>query len=233
VSYNHRHNEANGEDNRDGHGHNLSNNCGEEGATENAAILLRRRRSKRALLATLLLSRGTPMLLAGDEIGNTQNGNNNSYCQDNEISWIDWRAPDTKLMEYVSSLIRLRSVYGVVPSSVWPRQTPAASTGYDLGWCDPAGAIMTADQWNSTSEHAFYALFNPGTGMHGPRVMMLFNGDHASTAFRLPAGHWIRVLDTDLEDSFATVACSGSYTLAGQAFATLFSPGPQDATPSH
>ncbi len=229
VSYNQRHNEANGEDNRDGHGYNLSNNFGEEGQTENAAILLRRRRAKRALLATLLLSRGTPMLLAGDEVGNSQGGNNNSYCQDNEISWIDWRHPDLKLMDYVASLIRLRSVYGVVPSSVWPRQTIASGPGYELVWCDPSGAIMTADQWNSSTDHAFYALFNPGTGTHGPRVMMLFNGDLASTAFRLPAGHWIRILDTDLEDAFSTAPCSGSYMLAGTAFATLFSPGTQEA----
>jgi len=224
VSYNSRHNEANGEENRDGHSYNLSNNCGEEGPTTNQAILLLRRKLKRALLATLLLSRGTPMLLAGDEIGNSQKGNNNAYCQDNEISWIDWRHADTNLAKFVASLISLRKVYSAAPSSLWPRQLHVAGSGYELAWCDPSGAIMTPDAWNSTTEHAFYALFTPGIGGGVPRVVMLFNGGEDTVECRLPPGRWVRVFDTELEDSFTTLIRSGSYTVSGGSFVTLFSP---------
>lgn len=100
------------------HSHNLSINCGQEGTTENPAVLLERKRLKRALLATLLLARGTPMLLAGDEIGRSQDGNNNAYCQDNEISWVDWSKPDAELTEFVANLIRLRGIHGALPNFV-------------------------------------------------------------------------------------------------------------------
>ena len=111
VSYNEKHNEANGEENRDGHNENLSWNCGAEGETDDMQLLALRERQKRNFLATLLLSQGVPMLLAGDEIGRTQKGNNNAYCQDNEISWIDWKLdrPRRELLEFTSHLIRLRA----------------------------------------------------------------------------------------------------------------------------
>ena len=116
VSYDHKHNEANGEDNRDGSDDNRSWNCGAEGPTDDPGILALRARQKRNFLATLLLSQGVPMLLAGDEMGRTQRGNNNAYCQDNEISWVDWAVrneDDQELLDYVRALIRLRAEHPV------------------------------------------------------------------------------------------------------------------------
>src|SRR5207342_951989 len=114
VSYNEKHNEANGEGNADGDNHNRSWNCGAEGPTDDAAVLELRARQTRNFLATLLLSQGIPMVLAGDELGRTQGGNNNAYCQDNAVSWIDWEQADTELAEFVSGLIGLRRDHPVL-----------------------------------------------------------------------------------------------------------------------
>jgi glycogen operon protein len=108
VSYNDKHNEANLENNQDGHNHNLSWNCGVEGPTDNPEIVALRERQKRNFLAMLLLSQGVPMILAGDEIGRTQQGNNNAYCQDNEISWFDWNSIDEPLLDFTRRLIAFR-----------------------------------------------------------------------------------------------------------------------------
>ena len=108
VSYNQRHNEANGEHNRDGHGHNLSHNQGAEGPSDDPAVQQRRQAIRRALLATTLLALGTPLLLAGDELGHSQQGNNNAYCQDNPTTWIDWANADQGLADYVAQLVALR-----------------------------------------------------------------------------------------------------------------------------
>ena len=124
VSYNEKHNEANGEENRDGHNENLSWNCGAEGDTDDAEVITLRERQKRNFLATLLLSQGVPMLLAGDEIGHTQRGNNNAYCQDNEISWIDWKLdrPRRELLEFTRHLIRLvAGASGIAPPAFFSR----------------------------------------------------------------------------------------------------------------
>ena len=130
VAYNDKHNEANGEDNRDGHDDNRSWNCGVEGPTDDPAILDLRDRMRRSLLATLLLSQGTPMLLMGDEVGRTQSGNNNAYCQDNEIAWLDWNDVDDRdraFMEFVRGVIRLRKRYRILRSQRVPAR-PARST---------------------------------------------------------------------------------------------------------
>ena len=137
VSYNDKHNEANGEDNRDGHDHNLSWNCGVEGPTDDPTIRALRARQQRNLLATLLLSQGVPMLLAGDEIGRTQGGNNNAYCQDNEISWIDWsaRRDRARRCSLHAALIALRAAHPVfraarlLPGPAAARQQVATSSG--------------------------------------------------------------------------------------------------------
>ncbi len=113
VSYNGKHNEANGEDNRDGTDDNRSWNCGTEGPTDDPAVLALRARQSRAMLTTLLLSFGIPMLLGGDEMGRTQQGNNNAYCQDNEITWFDWSQPDTSLRDFTRKLIALREAHPV------------------------------------------------------------------------------------------------------------------------
>lgn len=224
VSYNERHNEANGEENRDGHSHNLSDNCGHEGPANNPIILQERRRLKRALLASLLLSRGTPMLTAGDEMGRSQGGNNNAYCQDNEISWVDWSAIDTDLIDFVSRLNHLRGVHGAMPNSMWGSRLDVAGPGYDLIWYGRDGNILTADDWNATNEHAFYALFCPATGVRGPRMLLLLNGNREACEFRLPTGDWQRVFDTDDDQPFQPGAYTGHYLLARRAVAALFSP---------
>jgi len=228
VSYNDRHNHANREDNRDGHGHNLSFNCGEEGETENPAVLVLRKRLKRAMLATLLLSRGTPMLLAGDEMGRTQQGNNNAYCQDNEISWTDWSERDPELEEFVAALIRLRGVHGAMPNSMWARRTDLGGPLYDLVWYDPAGTIMTSDQWNDAHDLALCALFTPARGVKGPRLALLFNPQAQSVEFRLPLhGAWQRIYDTDLERPFTPSTIKDRYRLPYSAVAALVLPLPE------
>ncbi|MFK5080902.1 glycogen debranching protein, partial [Glaesserella parasuis] len=128
VSYNEKHNWANGEQNRDGHGHNISFNFGVEGETDNPIILKQRKQAKKALLTTLLLSGGTPMVLAGDELGHSQQGNNNSYCQDNEISWIDWDSADQELIDYTAKLIAIRKQIPLLSQDTkwW--------TGEDVQW---------------------------------------------------------------------------------------------------
>ena len=122
VSYNEKHNHANGEDNRDGHNENISYNHGIEGETEDAAILEDRSYTAKALLASLFLANGTPMLLAGDEFGNSQQGNNNSYCQDNPITWLDWQQADEALQGYTRDLIRLRQEIKLLGDDVWWKQ---------------------------------------------------------------------------------------------------------------
>jgi isoamylase len=144
VSYNDKHNEANGEDGKDGTTDNRSWNCGAEGPTADPAITALRARQSRALLTTLLLSFGIPMLLGGDEIGRTQLGNNNAYCQDNEISWFDWDAADDSLLEFTKDLIAFRAAHPVFRRQRFLAGAEAA----ELGWFTPAGTPMTGQDWN-------------------------------------------------------------------------------------
>src|SRR5207302_3018684 len=144
VSYNQKHNEANGEGNRDGENHNRSWNCGVEGATEDVAIRALRDRQKRNLLATLLLSQGVPMLLGGDELGRTQDGNNNGYCQDNDLSYFDWSRVDESLLHFTSRLIELRSAHPVFRRRRWFLGLPIKAAGLmDIAWFRPDGDQMS------------------------------------------------------------------------------------------
>jgi glycogen operon protein len=143
VSYNDKHNEANGENNNDGTSDNRSWNCGTEGPTDDPDVLALRERQSRAMLATLLLSFGIPMLLGGDEMGRTQQGNNNAYCQDNEITWVDWSAPDTGLLEFTRRLIALRKAHPVFRRARFLAGAQAA----ELRWFIPAGTEMTGGDW--------------------------------------------------------------------------------------
>jgi glycogen operon protein len=158
VSYNDKHNEANGESNRDGTDDNRSWNCGAEGPTDDPAILALRARQSRAMLATLLLSFGIPMLLGGDEMGRTQQGNNNAYCQDNEITWFDWSLPDTGLLDFTKRLIALRKAHPVFRRSRFLAGAEAA----ELRWFTPAGTEMTAGDWSDESALAI-ALYLDGS----------------------------------------------------------------------
>jgi glycogen operon protein len=141
VSYNHKHNEANTEHNRDGTSDNRSWNCGTEGPTDDPVITALRARQRRAMLSTLLLARGVPLLLGGDELGRTQQGNNNAYCQDSQIAWWDWSAIDTELLDFTANLIALRRRHAVLRRRSFPTDPSA------IRWFTPSGAPMTAEDW--------------------------------------------------------------------------------------
>ncbi|HYX65559.1 MAG TPA: glycogen debranching enzyme GlgX, partial [Burkholderiales bacterium] len=152
VSYNEKHNEANGEANRDGNPNNLSFNYGVEGPTADAAVRALRERQKRNLFASLLLSLGTPMLLAGDELGRTQRGNNNAYCQDNPLTWLDWAGIDEEgraLTEFVRALAALRKRYGILTRGRFLTGRHDEALGVkDVAWLRPDGAEMQVANWN-------------------------------------------------------------------------------------
>src|SRR5688500_5273253 len=149
VSYNDKHNDANGEHNQDGESHNRSWNHGVEGPTEDEAINALRARQQRNLLATLLLSQGVPMLLAGDEIGRSQQGNNDAYCQDNELSWIDWDAADQDLLYFTVSLLAFRRAHPVFRRRRWFQGRPLlhGRDVRDIAWFTPAGQEMSEKDW--------------------------------------------------------------------------------------
>lgn len=176
VSYNEKHNEANGEQNRDGHSHNLSHNFGIEGATSTVEIQEKRKKVRMALLATLLLSSGTPMLLAGDEFGNSQQGNNNSYCQDNPIGWLNWENVDEELIHYTAQLIALRKYIPLLShdDSWW--------TDEQVMWLTQRGEPMNQHDWQSSSPTLQILLKN--------RWLVLINATQATQQFLLPKGDW-------------------------------------------
>jgi glycogen operon protein len=158
VSYDDKHNEANGESNRDGTTDNRSWNCGAEGPTADPGITALRARQSRAMLATLLLSFGVPLLLGGDEIGRTQDGNNNAYCQDNELTWLDWAGADQGLLDFTTRVIALRKAHPVFRRRRFLTGTEAA----DLRWFTPAGAPMSPADWSDASALAI-ALYLDGS----------------------------------------------------------------------
>ena len=197
VTYNDKHNEANGEGNRDGHGHNASWNHGVEGETADARINTVRRRQMRNMLATLLLSQGTPMLLAGDEFGRTQGGNNNAYCQDNEVSWLDWDIPDWGLAqaELVRRLTGLRRRYPILHRSRFftGEELPELCGVKDVTWINAAGAEMGAADWADPRVKCLGMLIDgraqpTGLQRYGSDVTLLIvlNADGEPAAFTLP-----------------------------------------------
>ncbi|MDO5056659.1 MAG: glycogen debranching protein GlgX [Lautropia sp.] len=199
VSYNSKHNEANGEDNRDGNNNNLSWNAGAEGPTGDASILRIRARLKRALLGSLMLAQGVPMLTAGDEMGRTQQGNNNAYNQDNAISWLDWQDADQDLIEYTHHLVGLRRAHPQLRLANWLLGTPTASGTLDVRWLNANGEEMRASDWPEHGSGVFGQLL----GVHDDtehELLILFNPDIASHHFVLPAGDWVLVLDGDQPD---------------------------------
>jgi glycogen operon protein len=198
VSYDMRHNEANLEDNRDGHGHNLSWNCGWEGPTGDPEVALRRARLKRALLATLLLSQGTPMLAAGDELGHTQQGNNNPYCQDNAVTWIDWSTADDDLIAFTARVVALRR--RLLPlGERWYNGLPDARGRHDLTWLRRTGDALSPEDWNNRTSRVLGALIG-APGRATASLLLLINGRDHDMPFRLPPGDWRAELDTTLPD---------------------------------
>jgi isoamylase len=211
VSYNSKHNEANGENNADGEPYNRSWNCGVEGDTDDEAVLRLRRRQQRNFLTTLLVSQGITMLLGGDELGRTQRGNNNAYCQDNEVSWYDWEHTDEPLLEFTRRLIALRREHPVLRRRRW-FQGRSIRGGVDIGWFKPDGAEMGDDDWNAGAALAVGVYLNGDAiderDRRGQRVtdssfLLLFNGQNDAIDWTLPKqwGQWwdvvIETADTE------------------------------------
>jgi len=213
VSYNDKHNEANGEDNRDGESYNRSWNSGVEGATDDADVLALRARQRRNFLATLLLSQGVPMISHGDELGRTQRGNNNVYCQDNEFSWVDWEDVDERLLDFVRRLTAFRARHKVFRRRRFFTgdlvKTRSASTPVaDMEWFTPDGRQLQGTDWDS--DIGALAVFVNGEGIrergrYGERqsdssFLLCFNGHHEPVEFVLPPEEygekWQAVIDT-------------------------------------
>ncbi|MBN9325989.1 MAG: glycogen debranching protein GlgX, partial [Cellulomonas sp.] len=215
VSYNEKHNEANGEDNRDGESFNRSWNCGAEGPTDDPDIRALRNRQRRNFLATLLLSQGVPMIAHGDELGRTQQGNNNVYCQDDELSWVDWDLDEERedLLEFARRLIELRSDHAVFRRRRFFAGRPdhgGESDLRDIAWFTPAGQHMEDSAWNNDQARSVMVFLNGeaivepygrGEPIVDDSFLMLFNGHFVKTTFTLPkrdyGEQWTAVLDTD------------------------------------
>ena len=213
VSYNDKHNEANGEGNRDGESHNRSWNCGAEGPTRDPEIRALRRRQQRNFLATLFLSQGVPMILGGDEMGRTQGGNNNAYCQDNEISWLDWtlREENAELLALTARLAEFRREHPVFHRRRWFQGRPIhGETVTDIGWFSHDGTDMSEEDWESGFAKSVGVFLNgdaiPDPDPRGEKVtddsfIVLFNAHYESLPFTIPSrdwgDHWVVVLDTD------------------------------------
>ena len=217
VAYDDKHNEANGESGADGTDDNRSWNCGVEGPTGDPAVIELRARQRRAMLATLLLSLGVPMLLGGDEIGRTQRGNNNAYCQDNDISWYDWPAADAHLLAFTRRMIRLRRRHHALRRR---RFVTGAMQG-EIQWFTPAGSTMTDSDWQAGWTHSVVAYLDGvrdadrddrGRPMVGDDLLVLFNGWWEPLSFTLPdigsPRVWEQELDT-FSGHFGSVAGSG------------------------
>lgn len=214
VSYDKKHNEANGEENRDGTDDNISWNCGEEGPTDKPEIRELRARQMRNFLATLLISQGVPMLLGGDEFGRTQKGNNNAYCQDNEITWFDWNlTPDQKdLLEFVRFMIHFRKTQPVLKRrKFFYGRKIRGSEIKDISWFSPSGREMTDEEWDSDyvrclgvrlAGDAITERDPRGNPISGETLLVLLNAFHETLDFILPAhrkgAHWSMIMDTSL-----------------------------------
>ncbi|RAM52206.1 MAG: glycogen debranching enzyme GlgX [Hapalosiphonaceae cyanobacterium JJU2] len=212
VSYNEKHNEANGEENRDGESHNRSWNCGIEGDTNDQVVTQLRRKQLRNFLTTLFLSQGVPMLVMGDEMGRSQRGNNNPYCQDNNISWLDWdlQEENEALLDFTRQLIDLRRRHPVLRRRKWFQGRAIHGSGvHDILWFNPDGAEMTEEQWNDGFTKAIGIFLNgeeiATPGPRGERIidesfLLFFNAHYEMVEFIIPKGlqdwEWLTIIDT-------------------------------------
>jgi glycogen operon protein len=197
VAYTQRRNEANGEGNRDGHPHEVCANLGVEGHSEDPGVVEDRRRARRAMLATVLLSQGTPMLGAGDEAGNSQGGNNNAYCQDNPTGWIDWRGldDDADTVELVARLVALRRAEPLLRHDGWFPPGEAPAEGPRVRWHAPEGQVMQVADWHARDSGALACTLQDDAASP-PRLALLFNPDPRPVRFVLPAGAWTGLVDS-------------------------------------
>jgi glycogen operon protein len=241
VSYNEKHNLDNGENNRDGSNDNRSWNCGVEGPTDDAKVNTLRERQMRNLMATLLLSQGTPMMLAGDEFARTQRGNNNAYCQDNDISWVDWslRQTNAGLLAFTKKLLALRHRYSVLRSNRYLHDQADPETGVrDLCWFLPDGSQTQRNTWNGPTPQCFGMLLDgearpsglAGRG-HAETMLLIVNDYHEDTEFTLPAsGSWILLLDTTDKNDGEGSKAAATYDITAQSLALFLKQSPQPAT---
>ncbi len=232
TAYNEKHNEANGEDNKDGGDDNRSWNCGEEGGTDDPEVLALRERQRRNLLGTLLLSAGVPMVLGGDEIGRSQHGNNNAYCQDNEVSWYDWGNVDENLLAFTKTALRLRRNSPALRPRQYlrgPEGGPAQMVLYR-----PDGNQMTAEDWQNPTARALAValdgrqITDPDGDATSDRILLLLNAHHEPVEFTIPisSATWKAVLTTGGPDDTPQITPAGTITLDARALLLLHSSAP-------
>ena len=244
VSYNDKHNEANGEDNQDGERHNLSWNCGVEGETDDAAVNALRLQQQRNLLASLLLSVGVPMISGGDEVGRTQQGNNNAYCQDNPLSWTHWdlSADQRELLEFTRRLVHFRRSEPVLTRrKYFQGRSIRGAEVKDIYWLDPSGREMTDEAWNAPFVRSLGVLMvgnasdetdERGRPVSGDTLLVLLNAHFEEVPFVLPrmdeGRAWVRVLDTiEARSTEARFAGGRNYPLQGRTLALFRLDGDQ------
>jgi isoamylase len=253
VSYNEKHNEANREENRDGHNANYSWNCGSEGATNDPEVIALRDQQKRNLIATLFLSLGVPMFLAGDEIGRTQNGNNNAYCQDSELSWTDWegiRPEDERLRQFVRYLIKLRRQHRVFSRPRFFRGEAVSEAGLkDITWFTPEGREATIEDWNNPMTHCIgYVLGGAAGEFYTPggqrdidaSFLVMLNAWHQDLPFRIPElpviMQWDPLVDTSLPTGCGadgrTFSAAEVFPLKARSFALFINVAPEKPAPA-
>jgi glycogen operon protein len=243
VSYNEKHNEANLEDNKDGANDNQSWNCGAEGETDDKEILALRERQKRNLLTTIAVSQGVPMINSGDELGRTQKGNNNVYCQDNELSWLDWNLDERKkqMVAFTQRLFDLRRQSLVLRRKRFVRGEHIwDSASKDMTWYRPDGVEMTQADWEASFTRSLGFWLGgdaiPSLDEHGQRILaegllVLINGHHEPVTFTLPSpreGHeWHLAIDTGLETQGELRSVQGKVELMGRSIWVMREQGPK------
>jgi glycogen operon protein len=237
FSYNGKHNEANGERNADGNDNNRSTSSGVEGPSSDPAIVELRGRQMRNALATVLCAQGTPMLLAGDEFGRTQRGNNNAYCQDNELSWIDWEdaARHRELTDFVRRLIALRGRLPLLRQPQFLAGLARGGSSKDVTWLDASGHELTGDGWRDPQLCCFGMLLGAACagGEHSQPCLLLFNGHTEPVAWTLaPDSNWSVLVDTSGEAASRPSTVTGTRVLSGRSFVLLESRSGMPATPS-
>ncbi len=237
VSYNEKHNDANGENNQDGESHNRSWNCGAEGPTEDNEINALRSKQMRNMLTTMLLSQGVPMIVAGDEFARTQDGNNNAYCQDNEISWLDWANRDESLQKFTAQLIAFRKAHPSFCRRKWFQGMPIKGVGLeDIAWFLPEGQEMSDEHWQHDFARSL-AVFLNGNGIRslnddGEKITddnfyILFNAYHEAIRYKLPSDkygkEWTKVINTEYDtiDEHDTFNPGDEVTVQGRSIIVL------------
>ena len=227
VSFSRKHNEANGEGNRDGRDNELCANFGIEGATDDAVIVATRARVRRAMVATLLLAQGTPMLCAGDEFGNTQGGNNNAYCQDNPTGWLDWQTAEENFLQFVAEVLALRRVEPLLRHDRWFSASHTATGEASVRWTAPNGHDMQMHDWHNNDVRAFGCILTEsardpkGTKDGVSQLMICLNPQASPMLFSLPGGQWRIALDSSGELSVDGDIASSHFSIPPHAVVVL------------